>query len=143
MAQGKVKNCPFCGKLFAQLGNTEVCPNCLQELEELEHEIVEFVRDHPDSKIHDICEATGAKESIIKKMIKEGRFIQTGIEISYPCEKCGAPIVTGKYCGECLQKMREAVQEQNAAYVANKQREQAADRGTGMHSRDMRRMRNK
>ena len=34
-------------------------------------------------------------------MLKAGRFIASGLEITYPCQGCGAPITTGKLCSKC------------------------------------------
>ena len=90
---GKIKNCPMCGKLFNDTGK-KVCPDCYQQILDKEHEVVEYVRDHKGAKIPEICEATGAPSGMIKKMIREGRFEQIGVKMTYPCEKCGAPIIS-------------------------------------------------
>ena len=49
---------------------------------------------------------------MIRRLIQEGRFIQVGVQMSYPCEKCGAPIVTGKFCPKCMEEMQKAIQSQ-------------------------------
>ena len=85
---GKIKNCPMCGKLFNDTGR-KVCMDCYQQILDKEHEVVEYVRDHKGAKIPEICEATGAPSGMIKKMIREGRFEQIGVKMTYPCEKCG------------------------------------------------------
>ena len=130
---GKIKNCPMCGKLFNDTGH-KVCMDCYDKLQEKEHEVVEYVRDHRGAKIPEICEATGAPAGMIKKMIREGRFEQIGVKMSYPCEKCGAPIVTGKICQSCEEAARSALQKQAAAVTAARQMAKM-DRGQGMYSK--------
>ncbi len=97
---GKIKNCPMCGKLFSDTGH-KVCMDCYDQILEKEREVVAYVRDHRGAKIAEICEATGAPAGMIKKMIREGRFEQIGVKMTYPCEKCGAPIISGKICQQC------------------------------------------
>ena len=130
---GKIKNCPMCGKLFNDTGN-KVCMDCYDKLQEKEHEVVEYVRDHRGAKIPEICEATGAPAGMIKKMIREGRFEQIGVKMTYPCEKCGAPIMSGKICQSCEEAARSALQKQAAAVTAARQMAKM-DRGQGMHSK--------
>ena len=74
-----------------------------------EREIVAFVREHPNSTIAEIIEATGASEKMIKRMIEEGRFVEFSQNIHYPCKKCGKLIVAGKYCKSCYEKMQKAI----------------------------------
>ena len=93
----KLRNCSNCGKIFMSQGE-KICPNCVQEQKELEVVVVDYVRDHPKCKIPEIMEETKAPESLIRRLIEEGRFEQVGVNLSYPCKKCGKPIVAGQYC---------------------------------------------
>ena len=121
----KMKNCPSCGRLFVPLtGAQKLCPDCMDKLHEKEHEVIEYVRDHPKVKIGELMEATGASENMIKRMICEGRFIQTGVKMTYPCEKCGAPIVQGKLCPKCAEALKK-----DLAGAAKKIASAAAGRG--------------
>ena len=98
----KMKNCPSCGRIYVPLNAAQkLCPDCMDKLRAKEHEVIEYVRDHPKIKINELIEETGASEKMIKRMIREGRFIQTGVQMTYPCEKCGAPITQGKLCPKC------------------------------------------
>ncbi|WP_028129568.1 flagellar protein [Selenomonas sp. AE3005] len=130
---GKIKNCPMCGKLFNDTGH-KVCMDCFEKIQEKEHEVVEYVREHRGAKIAEICEATKAPAGMIKKMIREGRFEQIGVKMTYPCEKCGAPIVTGKICKSCEDAARSTLQKQAAAVTAARQMAKA-DKGQGMYSK--------
>lgn len=129
---GKLKNCPMCGKLFADFGS-HVCQDCYEKMRKMESDVVNYVRDNPNSKIPEIVEATGADEKMIKRMIREGRFVQVGVPLSYPCKKCGAPITQGELCQKCMTEMRESLQKETAKIAAAKQAQRADSRG-GMHS---------
>ena len=104
---GKMKNCSSCGKVFVSINNSRICVDCREKEERWEKEIVEFVRDHPKSRIPEIVEATGVQEPVVRRMIREGRFISSGVDLFYPCEKCGSPIQKGQYCDKCQKEMRE------------------------------------
>ena len=65
------------------------------------------MRDHPKCQIGEIVEATGVQEPVVRRMIREGRFISSGADLFYPCEKCGSPIQKGQYCDKCQKEMRD------------------------------------
>ena len=132
---GKIKNCPMCGKLFADTGH-RVCMDCYEKILEKEAEVVNYVRDNPGSKIPEIVEATGATEGMIKKMIREGRFEQIGVKMSYPCEQCGNPIITGKICQSCQEELHKELQKKASAIIAAKQATKPTGHGHGMYSKN-------
>ena len=132
----KMKNCPSCGRLFVPLtGAQKLCPDCMDKLHEKEHEVIRYVRDHPKIKVNELIEATGAPESMIKRMIREGRFIQVGVRMTYPCEKCGAPITQGKLCLKCAEELKKELQGAAAKIVADKEKNRnPGQRGNGEHA---------
>ena len=113
---GKMKNCSSCGKGFVSTNNARICMDCRAKEEEWEKAIVEFVRDHPKSQIGEIVEATGVQEPVIRRMIREGRFVSSGADLYYPCEKCGSPIQKGQYCDKCQREIRDEL----TAHIAQK-----------------------
>ena len=119
---GKMKNCSSCGKVFVSINNSRICMDCREKEEQWEKEIMVYVRDHPDSRIGEIVKATGVQEPIIRRMIREGRFISSNINLYYPCEKCGSPIQRGQYCEKCQKGMRDelkaVIAKKNAAAPA-------------------------
>lgn len=96
----KLKNCSECGKLYMEIGNG-LCPDCLRKEQDMEQVVYSYVRDHNKCGIRQIVEETGVKERVVLRMLKAGRFISSGIEITYPCKGCGAPITTGQLCEKC------------------------------------------
>ena len=132
---GKVKNCKMCGKLFADYSKKGICRDCEDKILDIESAAVNYVRDNPKAKITEIIEnVKGATEQMIKRLIREGRFEQVGVKMTYPCEKCGAPILTGKLCQQCTEKVRNELQAQNSQIVAARNAA-AANRGQGMYSK--------
>ena len=54
-----------------------------------------------------VVEETGVDEELIMKFIKQGRLRLVNFpNLSYPCEKCGAPIKEGLLCKNCAQSLR-------------------------------------
>ncbi len=134
--EAKLTNCRQCGKLFMAQRGDKICPNCIEEQAKLEIVVVDYVRDHPKCKIPEIIQETGAPEMLIRRLIDEGRFVQSGIKFSYPCRKCGKEIFSGQYCEDCLNEMQEGLQSATAK-VAENAEAAAAARGRGMYSRDL------
>lgn len=128
---GKIKNCPICGKLYADMGR-KMCPDCFAKEQEKEKIVIDYVREHRGAKIPEIVEETKASETLIKRLIREGRFEQIGVKMTYPCEKCGAPIVLGKLCQTCQEKARSELQAARTKIVAMKQ---GGNKGKGMYSK--------
>ena len=135
---GKMKNCAGCGKIFVSMDGKKYCEACREKEYKLEEEVVNYVREHPKAKVAEIIqEIPTATEKLIKRLIREGRFEQVGIKMTYPCEKCGAPIVSGKLCGACSDALRNELQSTQIKAVAVKKPD-APDqkRGRGMYTVD-------
>ena len=112
-----LKNCPLCGKLFADAGSG-VCQKCYNSYRDYELEIKKYVEANPNCSAGDIVKGTGAPLAVASKMIQSGQFAMKG-RISYPCSRCGKLIHTGVYCAACQQKVQEATA--NANRIANAQ----------------------
>ena len=69
-------------------------------------------------------------------MIREGRFEQIGVKMSYPCEKCGNPIITGKICQSCQEELHKELQKKASAIIAAKQATKPTGHGHGMYSKN-------
>ena len=133
---GKMKNCKTCGKLFVALRSEKICPDCREKEAKMESVVINYVRDNPGVKIPKVMEDTGASESLIKRLVQEGRFESAGISFKYPCERCGAPIVTGKFCRKCADEMAAALGAKGAKLSAALEAQQAK-KGAGIYSKDL------
>ena len=106
--QKKLKNCAQCGRIFSPMRGEKLCRDCRLKEEEVERQVLSYVRDNPGCSIKEAMEATGVPEKIIKRMAREGMFVnvQTSENFVYPCMGCGKPIRNGTYCTDCLQRLR-------------------------------------
>lgn len=108
-AMAKVKNCPLCGRIYVETGR-KMCRDCYAKQEELEQKVLSYVRDHPNATVGEVVEATGVDAAVIRRMIREGRFEDTNIQLDYPCARCGKPIIKGKFCQDCLMRLYNKMQ---------------------------------
>ena len=125
-------NCPECGKLYVE-NPSKLCPECYRIEEENEDKVAQYLRANRRASISEIHEATGVDEKIILKMIKKGR-ITGDIQVEYPCETCGRPILEGRVCAECGRRVLEQVKPDPR--LSPRPAEPSPKRpGEGMHSR--------
>ncbi len=104
---GNLKNCASCGKLFMAQPKQKLCQDCSERQREEEERLINYVNAHHDAATLDkICEGTGAPRREVLRMIHEGRFLQTDVEVSYPCESCGTLITRGRYCAGCMRDFK-------------------------------------
>lgn len=102
----ELRNCPRCGSLFASTGKN-LCPACLAE-DEKEYDLLRaFLKDNPRASLEDTAEATGVKPERILKFLRDGRIVAAQDAAWLECERCGKPIVAGRFCPECAKKLRQ------------------------------------
>lgn len=128
MAMNKLKNCVGCGKLYMEVGQG-MCPACYDKELEEEQVVYSYVRDHDKCGIQEIVKETGVKERTVLRMLKNGRFVAHGIEITYPCQGCGEPITTGKLCDKCSNDIINQANRLNASKNVKK-----TDRSSTMYN---------
>jgi len=96
-----IRNCPKCKQVFTYF-NSPLCPKCLKEEEEIYETVRTFIKDHPNSTMLEVVEATGVSAKKILKYLKEGRLeVSKGMEGELECELCGKSIPKGKFCDTC------------------------------------------
>ena len=104
----KLRNCTKCGKVFTSLRGEKLCRECMDEAKEFEQKVVEYIRDNPGTSMKEVMAATGATDKMLKRMMQEGIFSNSGggENFMYPCVGCGRPIHAGTYCTDCLSRLR-------------------------------------
>lgn len=101
-----VRNCKNCGNLFQYVGKP-ICPACAKKLEDKFFEVRNYIYENPTANMGTVAEEMDVPIQQIKKWVREERLAfskDSGITIS--CEKCGKPILTGRFCKECKNNMR-------------------------------------
>lgn|SRR5699024_1393081 len=109
---GELANCSRCGEVFVKT-TRDICHNCYQLEEKAFNTVYKFlsIRKHRQATIPEIVEATGVEEELIFKFIKQKRLRNSDFpNLTYPCERCGKPISSGKICQECKQEIEKEIQ---------------------------------
>ena len=97
----KMRHCPICGSLFIDTGGG-ACSDCAEKLSEMKDRIMEYLEEHPNAKLVEISKNTSVSEELVKRLFESGSF-------TVSCARCGAPIMEGKYCRGCLEKLRKGL----------------------------------
>lgn len=101
-----VRNCRKCGRLFNYVAGMPICPACKDKLEEVFQVVKKYIRENPRADMKEIAEACNVETGQIQQWIREERLEFTSDSpVKLPCENCGAPIMSGKYCDKCKQSM--------------------------------------
>lgn len=104
----EVRNCRRCRRLFNYLGGQNICPVCKDELEKQFLKVRDYIRENPGVPLQEVADANEVTPNQIKDWIKEGRLeLAKGSAITLNCEKCGEPILRGRFCDKCNDKMAD------------------------------------
>ena len=112
---GKLRNCPICGRLYADLGRG-LCPGCYSQQEGIKEEAVRYANEHPEATMEEISKATGVHSLMIHKMELEGKFGNASKRLEYACSRCGRPITAGKLCQACMESFHRDVDKVQRKY---------------------------
>lgn len=104
----ELRNCPVCGKVFLYT-TRNLCPECAAKEEEDFKKVRDYLYEVPAATMDEISEKTGVPVKKILDFMKEGRLIlkKNNINILLKCERCGEPILTGRYCDKCVEEMKK------------------------------------
>ncbi|MBM7570249.1 TIGR03826 family flagellar region protein [Aquibacillus albus] len=125
---GELENCPKCGTLFVK-ANRNICPDCFKEEEAAFRTVYDFMkkRVNRQATILQIVEATGVKEELIIKFVKENRLRTSNFpNLTYACERCGNSINSGRLCGDCSDEIISDLKTQEEIDQLGKRKERRA-----------------
>lgn len=127
------KTCILCGQHFyTENEDQEYCPACENSAVRKEHEIIEYLREHPGISILEVSMYTKLSKQTLIRMAHEGRFkgIPLSKDFGYPCATCGKLINFGTYCPDCFSGLKkDAKNAKNAEFLAKaKAAQQSKDR---------------
>ena len=106
-----VRNCKMCGNLFNYTGSP-LCPACNNKMEKKFSEVKDYIRENPTSSISVVSEETEVPK-------------ESGVVIQ--CEKCGAPILTGRLCKECKRTMTKSLESLYSVNAAGSDRKKGSE----------------
>lgn len=102
----EVKVCSRCKKMFQYITGPRVCPKCKQIEEEQFQKVKEYLRENPGAALNTVSEETQVSVKLIESFLKQGRLeVVPGSPMMLSCERCGASILTGKYCNKCKNEL--------------------------------------
>ena len=100
-----IRNCRMCGHIFNYVAGPILCPHCREKMEAKFQEVKD-IRSNPGVGIQDVAENCDVEPSQIQQWLREERLELTeGSAIYLQCEKCGAPIRSGRFCEKCKYEM--------------------------------------
>lgn len=103
----ELRNCPVCGKLFVYTVRN-MCPQCAKKDEENFEKVRQYLYDVPQATLEEITEKTGVPAKNVLEYLKEGRLmLKKSNRNILSCERCGAPILTGRYCDKCAGEIKK------------------------------------
>lgn len=106
-----VRNCRKCGKLFNYVSGPPICPACREAEEAKFQEVKKYVQDHPGAAVAEVAEVCEVTTNQIQAWLRDERLeLCEGSGIALTCEKCGASILTGRYCNRCKAAMAERLE---------------------------------
>ncbi len=106
-----IRNCKLCGNLFEYEGQP-ICPACNKKTEDKFADVKQYIYDNPACTLAKVAEANEIPVQMIKKWVREERLqLSENSELKIHCEKCGAQILTGRFCKDCKKQMTNSLTE--------------------------------
>lgn len=107
--ESKLLNCSKCGRLFESKDGSSLCSRCNENVDDDFSKVKDYIYDHPTCSLKDVSDDTGVPTDSILKWIREGRILLSQDSAIRFCQKCGAAIISGKYCPKCIAKLQETL----------------------------------
>ena len=102
----QVRNCKKCGCLFNYVTGPSMCPACLKAIEEKFNEVKKYIQQNGRADMDEICRECDVEVSQVQQWIRQERLqFSSDSPIKINCEKCGKPILGGRFCAACRDEM--------------------------------------
>ena len=101
-----LSNCARCSRMFQKTGGSRVCFDCREAEEQAYRLVRDFLEGHPGSDIPTVSQGTGVEESMVLRLLQDGRLVTLGELASglrAPCQRCGGTTSSGRFCVECTE----------------------------------------
>ncbi len=107
-----LRNCSRCGKMFNYVQGPPICDACKKEIEESFQRVKDYIDGNPRASLKQISEDNGVTAKQIQQWIREERLMfSKDSPLKLVCEKCGEPILTGRFCTKCKETMADTLNE--------------------------------
>lgn len=101
----EVQNCAKCGRLFYNITEETICPDCRKAVDGKIREVEDFLDKNRTVSLEGAASACHVEESYLTRMIREERIkfpVDSAVKIA--CEGCGVLIHSGRKCMQCQKK---------------------------------------
>jgi predicted amidophosphoribosyltransferase len=95
-----LRNCVECNQVFVHPVN-KLCPDCTKKRNELFEKVKEYIRTHPNARIHEVVVDTGVEFDLVREFIDEGRLKIVPVDVEFRCQICGTRLSAGRICNQC------------------------------------------
>ncbi len=103
-----LRNCSRCGKMFNYVQGPNICDQCKKAIEEEFQNVKKYIMENPCAGIPEIIKECNVTQKQIQQWVREERLeFSKDSPIKLTCEKCGATILTGRFCSNCKEKMAD------------------------------------
>ncbi len=107
-----VKNCKRCKRLFNYIAGPPICPECKAKEEELFQTVKKYIDAHKGVNITTVAQECEVEIDQIQRWVREERLqFSDASAAGIVCEKCGANILTGRFCEKCKKEMANNLNE--------------------------------
>jgi ribosomal protein L32 len=94
--------------MFNYIGGAPICEACKKALEEDFQRVKAYIQDNPCADLKQIAVDNGVTTKQIQQWVREERLMfAENSPLQLQCEKCGARILTGRYCDKCKTNMAD------------------------------------
>ncbi|MCK8816036.1 flagellar protein [Natroniella sulfidigena] len=131
-----IQKCKDCKQIFAPVRKEKRCPDCRRKEEEKFKLVRDYLWDNPGATIEQVHQDTDVEKELIREFVKQGRFDQIGeLELSIDCDRCGAPISSGRFCKSCRDALKDGF---SKAKSKPKKKKKEKKKGSAMFTRNRR-----
>lgn len=108
----EVINCRSCGRLFNYISGHQICPNCKKVMDQKFEVVKQYLIDNPGATMQDVVENNDVTRRQVEIWVREERLSFSNVEGSeIGCQRCGRPIVSGKFCPNCKKILTNTINE--------------------------------
>lgn len=99
-----IARCPRCGNVFSK-DKFSICPACKAQENEKIDLLKHFVDENPHATLEQLQRISELTEEEILGYIRDNRLIVESDALKVRCESCGTPIIQGRFCRECRDRL--------------------------------------
>lgn len=98
----ELRTCRNCKRLYNHFIGQNLCPDCTAELDKIFRDVRDYIYDNPEVGIQEVAEEFNISIKTIHGWVREERLeFSSSSDVGLPCESCGTPIHSGRYCNSC------------------------------------------